>query len=926
MLKTMLISLLSSSLVLGSGIPVRMMKQSAIHNESAVSSEDTDEIPESVGINVDYHSIDEIRAYVEENGPVMLKTEYEILPDYENPPYSPGKLSDTYLEDSLKAVNTIRYIAGLDPVTLNDSYTEMTQAGVLLNAVNKILAHGGPQPEGMDGDLYRLGRTGAMRSNLGAGYRTVSIAANYGWLNDGHPSNIEDIGHRRWLLNADMGQTGFGYVNGYTGMYAFDHTGSQAKTSNVWPAQNTPVEMFDSMYPWYVSTGNTEDIETVKVTLTNKLTGDVFHFSGEQADGDFYVSNESYGVEGAVIFRPNDITYSPGDCYEVEITGLANGDIRYTVRFFELYEKKEVIFDPPEVIMEAGDEQNVYVFFTPVISYDYILKASDNSDPFRCFSYACIGKNNTSWIEFRKSEPGSGTITVQSKKGVTGTLKVTILESMIHVAKVDLKPSSLDLGVNDSYELKASVSPENASNKYVKWTASDSSVVSVDQSGILKAKKPGTAVITAMSYDGGYTDTCTVSVHEHEYSTPSYVWADDLSSVTASAVCLTGKEKLEETVPAVLEYITAPSCEEDGYGRYTASFEHDVFETQTRETDLPALGHDYVFERFNWSKNYSRANAYFVCSHDSSHNLYLDAKVTVTDTEEKTVWHASVIFEGKEYTDDYIVYKTVQAESIELNVHEASVTAGSSLALSAKILPKDTADQTIRWTSSDPSIAQVDANGKVTGQKGRTAVISAIAHNGLKDECRVRVLFTDVSDSRQYYFSPVYWAADAGITNGYKDSDGISRTFRPKNTCTREAVVTFLWRLAGKPEPKNLNSPFRDVQNKNAYYYKAVLWAAENGITKGYSDGTFKPDKTCLREHVVTFLWRYAEKPEPASSRNPFNDVRANDYYYRASLWANENGIAKGYSSGEYKGGFGPKLDCLREHVVTFLYRYAQQK
>lgn len=121
-----------------------------------------------------------------------------------------------------------------------------------------------------------------------------------------------------------------------------------------------------------------------------------------------------------------------------------------------------------------------------------------------------------------------------------------------------------------------------------------------------------------------------------------------------------------------------------------------------------------------------------------------------------------------------------------------------------------------------------------------------------------------------------------------------------------------------------MNSPFSDVQDKSKYYYKAVLWAAELGITKGYQDGTFKPNATCLREHVVTFLYRYAGQPTPKASKNPFNDVKTSDYYYRPVLWANENGIANGYSTGDHAGGFGPKLDCLREHVVTFLYRYAK--
>ncbi len=262
--------------------------------------------------------------------------------------------------------------------------------------------------------------------------------------------------------------------------------------------------------------------------------------------------------------------------------------------------------------------------------------------------------------------------------------------------------------------------------------------------------------------------------------------------------------------------------------------------------------------------------------------------------------------------------------SISLVNTANSVTVGSYYAPVATVLPSN-ADQTVKWSVDNPDIASISAGGFLRGLKAGTVTVTAETVNGLKAQRTIRVLFTDVPAEEKYYSKAVYWAVENGITNGYKDSDGFARTFRPSNHCTREAVVTFLWRLAGKPNPKSMNSPFSDVKDTNKYYYKAVLWAVEKGITKGYADGTFKPDATCLREHVVTFLWRYAGKPAPKTSKNPFNDVYKSDYYYNAAIWANENGIAKGYSDGAYKGGFGPKLYCLREHVVTFLYRYAQK-
>ena len=295
--------------------------------------------------------------------------------------------------------------------------------------------------------------------------------------------------------------------------------------------------------------------------------------------------------------------------------------------------------------------------------------------------------------------------------------------------------------------------------------------------------------------------------------------------------------------------------------------------------------------------------------------IYFDADKPGTETVDFGDRKLTLVLEGSETDPDPV--------SIALDAGQ-TVNVGSTITLSAKVLPEE-ADQTVTWSVDKDAFASIDADGTLKGLKAGTVTVTAETVNGLKAECTVRVLFTDVPAKGKYYSDPVYWAVEEGITNGYKDKDGLSRTFRPQNNCTREAVVTFLWRLAGKPNPKSLKSPFTDVKDSSKYYYKAVLWAVEQGITKGYADGTFKPDETCLREHVVTFLYRYAGKPAPKTAKNPFNDVYKSDYYYAAAIWANENGIAKGYTSGAHAGGFGPKLDCLREHVVTFLYRYDQK-
>ena len=173
--------------------------------------------------------------------------------------------------------------------------------------------------------------------------------------------------------------------------------------------------------------------------------------------------------------------------------------------------------------------------------------------------------------------------------------------------------------------------------------------------------------------------------------------------------------------------------------------------------------------------------------------------------------------------------------------------------------------------------------------------------------------FIDVTAGK-FYYEPVLWAISQNpqITTGVTNT-----TFEPDRICTRAHVVTFLWRANGCPNPSNMTSNFKDVKDTSKYYYKAVLWASEKGITTGYSDGTFRPDAECTRGQVVTFLWRAKGQPAPSSASIPFSDVPAGKYYTTAVLWALQNNITKGRTATT----FGPDDACTRGHVVTFLYR-----
>ena len=139
-----------------------------------------------------------------------------------------------------------------------------------------------------------------------------------------------------------------------------------------------------------------------------------------------------------------------------------------------------------------------------------------------------------------------------------------------------------------------------------------------------------------------------------------------------------------------------------------------------------------------------------------------------------------------------------------------------------------------------------------------------------------------------FYEAPVLWALENGITTGAS-----ATAFNPNGQCLRAQVVTFLHRAAGNPEPTSTKNPFTDVKTTD-FFYKPVLWAVEEGITNGTSATTFGSFANCNRAAVVTFLLRAAGSPNPKYTSNPFVDVKTTDFFYKAVLWAVENGITNG--------------------------------
>ena len=217
------------------------------------------------------------------------------------------------------------------------------------------------------------------------------------------------------------------------------------------------------------------------------------------------------------------------------------------------------------------------------------------------------------------------------------------------------------------------------------------------------------------------------------------------------------------------------------------------------------------------------------------------------------------------------------------------------------------------------SLTVTDKNGKeikLTEKDGKyqfrmpasdvtVKAVFAAAEADIEDET-----FTDVAEDA-YYHDAVLWAVENGITNGMTES-----TFAPKATCTRAQMVTFLWRAAGCPVPQNAAHSFTDL-DKDAYYYNAVLWAVEKGITNGVSLDAFDPNGTVTRGQAMTFLWRMDGKTA-ADADHVFTDVEDGAYYEDAVAWGADEAITNGTSATT----FSPDDACIRGQIVTFLYNY----
>ena len=431
-------------------------------------------------------------------------------------------------------------------------------------------------------------------------------------------------------------------------------------------------------------------------------------------------------------------------------------------------------------------------------------------------------------------------------------------------------------------------------------------------------------------------DTLTVDIDPdgHVWEFVDFTWTDAKDGFTAKAnyVCKTDDSHKKSVDAKVESKTTDATCEKDGQTVYTATVDADASldkkaQSDTKTVVIPATGHDWEDPTYTWSDDNSTVTAKRVCKNDKTHVEEETVKTTSKITKDPSVGATGVrTFTSDEFKNPAFKVQTKNIDlakltptpttpaddpSVKLKINKSSITlaCGKTDSLKASLVG---AKADITWKSSNPKIATVDANGKITAKMAGSVTITASAV-GKKATCTVQVLFKDVTNNKDFWYTPTYYMTDKNVVKGYDNQT----MFKPANICTRAQMVTFIWRLVGQPAPKTTSMKFKDVK-KSDYFYQACLWGNENHIVEGYKDGTFGPKINCARRHAVTFLWRLAGKPNPKTTKNKFSDLKKSDYYYKATLWASEMKILEGYNDGTFR----PNGDCLRRQMVTFLYKY----
>lgn len=474
----------------------------------------------------------------------------------------------------------------------------------------------------------------------------------------------------------------------------------------------------------------------------------------------------------------------------------------------------------------------------------------------------------------------------------------------IQYPKIERLPQTISVNTTDrTANCGDTLNPRSVSAQgEISYESNNTTVATVDSNGVVKALKAGDAIITIRAAQTADYQEATISYKltvSHKYAGD---WQKDGNRYYQ--VCGCGDKRYTDTIPVL------------GVALDKTSMNLTAGSTGTLTATINPV--DAANRSLTWTSDNEN-----VATVDKNGKVTAvaegTAKITVktVDGEKTAVCAVTVTAKtsggsssGGSSTPTYPVTKPSKTENGSVNISSTSAKRGSVVTITVTpdagyvldeltVTDKDGKELSLT-KKSDTEYTFVMPAGKVEITPSFVKQTPSQA-------------FVDVKTG-DYFYDAVLWAVEKGITNGTS-----AETFSPNAPCTRAQIVTFLWRAAGSPVV-NYAMDLSDVAG-DAYYAEAVRWALSEGVTTGTSADQFSPDATCTREQAVTFLYRAAGSPA-VSGESAFEDVGADAYYARAVAWAAQNGVTNGIS----QALFGTGSDCTRAQIVTFLYRAQQGK
>ena len=489
---------------------------------------------------------------------------------------------------------------------------------------------------------------------------------------------------------------------------------------------------------------------------------------------------------------------------------------------------------------------------------------------------------------------GGGTATITITAAETSSYKKATKTITVTVTKLDQTITAKDMEL--AFGGSASIGAKTSGNGKLTYAVKSGSAVTVDSTGKVVAKAAGTSMIeiTAAETSGYNKATLTISVKVGE-ATPTPTKKPATPTPTKKPAAPTPTKKPATPTPTKKPATPTPTKKP----ATPTPTKKPATPTPTKKPATPTPTKKPATptptKKPDGRISVAKAKVEFEFREYTYYGTEIKPRIAVIVNGKQL--KGKTDFTGELKNNNKVGTATITITGIgkykdevtkEFKIVAPTVVCGKKLDLSEAGVTGSS------WKTSNKTIATVD-NGVVTGKQAGPATIS-FKDGGKTKKFTVQVLYKDVQSTNDFWYEPTNVLTNMGVVKGYDKQTN----FKPGNECSRAQMVTFLWRLAGEPAPKATKTNFKDIK-KSDYFYMPVLWAVEQGITTGISKTKFGPQGICTRAQTVTFLWRMAGKPAPTSKTSKFKDVKKGAYYYEATIWASENKIVAGYSDGTFK-------------------------